>query len=107
MLSPNGRGVSQGVALCVPGGEDLSLRVAPAARLAQRAHRTPAARPDARQLRAATQAFYTALLFCIACCGTCLEARGLTEEHLIDNAARCTIKELAAWTVEADDVLTF
>lgn len=43
----------------------------------------------------------------IACCGTCLDARGLTKEHLIDGAPRSTIEELAAWTVEADDVLTF
>lgn len=43
----------------------------------------------------------------IACCGTCLDARGLTEERLIDDAARSTMDELAAWTVEADDILTF
>lgn len=43
----------------------------------------------------------------IACCGTCLDARGLTEDNLIDNAPRSTMEELAAWTVEADDVLTF
>jgi len=43
----------------------------------------------------------------IACCGTCLDARGLAKEHLIDEADRSTIDELAAWTVEADDVLAF
>jgi len=43
----------------------------------------------------------------IACCGTCLDARGLVKEQLIDEANRSTIDELAAWTVEADDVLTF
>lgn len=43
----------------------------------------------------------------IACCGTCLDARGLTEEHLIESAPRSTMEELAAWTVEADQVLTF
>ena len=43
----------------------------------------------------------------IACCGTCLDARGLTKDHLIDEAPRSTMEELAAWTVEADDVLTF
>jgi uncharacterized protein involved in oxidation of intracellular sulfur len=43
----------------------------------------------------------------IACCGTCLDARGLTEEHLIDEAARSSMADLAAWTVEADEVLTF
>ncbi|CAI9415178.1 DsrE/DsrF/TusD sulfur relay family protein [Nocardioides sp. T2.26MG-1] len=43
----------------------------------------------------------------IACCGTCLDARGLTAGHLIDEAPRSTMDELAAWTVEADEVLTF
>jgi uncharacterized protein involved in oxidation of intracellular sulfur len=43
----------------------------------------------------------------IACCGTCMDARGLTEGHLIPEAARSTMDELAAWTVEADQVLTF
>ena len=43
----------------------------------------------------------------IACCGTCLDARGLTKERLIAEAPRSTIDELAAWTVEADRVLTF
>lgn len=43
----------------------------------------------------------------IACCGTCLDARGLTQDQLIEGAPRSTIEELAAWTVEADEVLTF
>ena len=43
----------------------------------------------------------------LACCGTCLDARGLTKEHLIDEAWRSNMEELAAWTVEADQVLTF
>lgn len=43
----------------------------------------------------------------IACCGTCLDARGLTKEHLIEEAPRSSMKELADWTVEADQVLTF
>lgn len=43
----------------------------------------------------------------IACCGTCMDARGLTPEHLIPEAPPSTMEELAAWTVEADQVLTF
>lgn len=43
----------------------------------------------------------------IACCGTCLDARGLTKEQLIDEAGPSTMDELAGWTVEADQVLTF
>jgi uncharacterized protein involved in oxidation of intracellular sulfur len=43
----------------------------------------------------------------IGCCGTCLDARGLTKEHLIEQAPRSSMDELAALTVEADQVLTF
>ena len=43
----------------------------------------------------------------IACCGTCMDARGLTEAHLIPEAPRSTMDELAAWTVESDHVMTF
>ena len=43
----------------------------------------------------------------VACCGTCLDARGLTKEHLIDEAPRSNMAELADWTLAADRVLTF
>jgi uncharacterized protein involved in oxidation of intracellular sulfur len=43
----------------------------------------------------------------IACCGTCLDARGLATEHLIEEAERSTMDELAGWTVESDQVLAF
>lgn len=43
----------------------------------------------------------------VACCGTCLDARGLTKEHLIDEAPRSSMEELAGWTVDADQVLVF
>jgi uncharacterized protein involved in oxidation of intracellular sulfur len=43
----------------------------------------------------------------IDCCTTCLDARGLVKEHLIDEAHPSTMDELARLTVEADKVLTF
>lgn len=43
----------------------------------------------------------------IACCGTCPDARGLAAEHLVEDAARSTMDELAGRTVESDQVLTF
>lgn len=43
----------------------------------------------------------------IACCGTCLDARGLTAELLIEEATCSTMDELAGWTVDSDQVLTF
>lgn len=43
----------------------------------------------------------------IGCCGTCLDARGLTEDRLIVDAPRSTMENLATWTIEADKVLVF
>lgn len=43
----------------------------------------------------------------IACCGTCLDARGLSKEQLIAAAHRSTMDELAEWVAGADQVLTF
>ncbi|MGQ1840200.1 DsrE/DsrF/TusD sulfur relay family protein [Kocuria turfanensis] len=43
----------------------------------------------------------------IGCCGTCRDARGLTEDHLIEEAPRSSMDELATWTLDADQGLTF
>ena len=43
----------------------------------------------------------------IGCCGTCLDARGMTEEMLTEGARRSSMNELAEWTLEAEKVLTF
>jgi uncharacterized protein involved in oxidation of intracellular sulfur len=43
----------------------------------------------------------------VGCCGTCLDARGLSDEHLVDGARRSTLEELTAWTLWADTTLTF
>jgi uncharacterized protein involved in oxidation of intracellular sulfur len=40
-------------------------------------------------------------------CGTCMDARGLTEAELIDGARRSSMDELAAATLQADKVLVF
>lgn len=40
-------------------------------------------------------------------CGSCMDARGLTEDELVDGAARSTMDELAAATLGADQVLVF
>jgi sulfur relay (sulfurtransferase) complex TusBCD TusD component (DsrE family) len=36
-----------------------------------------------------------------------MDARGLTKEHLNRRGSPLTMDELAAWTVEVDQVLTF
>jgi uncharacterized protein involved in oxidation of intracellular sulfur len=43
----------------------------------------------------------------VACCGTCMDARALTEEQLVEGARRSTLEELTDWTLWADKTLTF
>lgn len=43
----------------------------------------------------------------VGCCGTCLDARGIGEQTLVDGAARSTLEELTDWTVWADKALVF
>jgi uncharacterized protein involved in oxidation of intracellular sulfur len=40
-------------------------------------------------------------------CGTCMDARGMTEQELVQGARRSTMEELAAATLAADKVLVF
>jgi len=40
-------------------------------------------------------------------CGSCMEARGLGDEELVEGAKRSTMDELAARTLAADRVLVF
>lgn len=43
----------------------------------------------------------------ILCCGTCLDARGITSEMLMDGAVRSTMEALTDATIAADKVLVF
>jgi len=43
----------------------------------------------------------------VSCCGTCIEARGITDEMLSDGAQHSSMDELAEWSLWADKVLTF
>lgn len=40
-------------------------------------------------------------------CGTCIDARGISEESLVTGAVRSTMAELADATAEADKVLVY
>ena len=40
-------------------------------------------------------------------CGTCMNARGLTEAEIMEGACRSTMDELATETIAADKVLVF
>ncbi|NMG28127.1 DsrE/DsrF/TusD sulfur relay family protein [Aromatoleum evansii] len=43
----------------------------------------------------------------VALCGTCMDARGLGDDQLVEGVRRSTLKELAEWTAAADKVLVF
>jgi uncharacterized protein involved in oxidation of intracellular sulfur len=40
-------------------------------------------------------------------CGTCMDARGITDAELVDGTHRSTLAELSSWTQWADKVLVF
>jgi uncharacterized protein involved in oxidation of intracellular sulfur len=43
----------------------------------------------------------------VGCCGTCLDARGLADERLVEGAERSTMEELADWVLWGDRTLVF
>lgn len=43
----------------------------------------------------------------VGLCGTCMDARGLRDEEMVDGARRGTLAQLADWTAEADKVVVF
>lgn len=40
-------------------------------------------------------------------CGSCMDARGVTDEDLVFGVRRSSMDELAAWTRDADKVLVY
>ena len=43
----------------------------------------------------------------IGCCGTCLDARGITDDRLAYGVCRSSLDQLTEWTVWADKVISF
>ncbi len=43
----------------------------------------------------------------VGCCGSCSDARALTDEARVDGAHRSSMEELTDWTLWADRVVTF
>jgi uncharacterized protein involved in oxidation of intracellular sulfur len=43
----------------------------------------------------------------VSVCGTCMDARGIKPEELVEGAARSTLEDLASWTEWAEKVLVF
>jgi uncharacterized protein involved in oxidation of intracellular sulfur len=43
----------------------------------------------------------------VGVCGTCMDARGITEPDLVQGAHRSSMNELTAWTAETAKVIVF
>jgi uncharacterized protein involved in oxidation of intracellular sulfur len=43
----------------------------------------------------------------VGVCGTCMDARGLSESELTEGAKRSTLEQLTDWTAWADKIITF
>lgn len=43
----------------------------------------------------------------IGVCGSCMDARGMTDEELAEGSHRSSMDELTDWTIWADKVITF
>ncbi|HEX9610442.1 MAG TPA: DsrE family protein [Gemmatimonadales bacterium] len=43
----------------------------------------------------------------VGVCGSCMDARGLTDADLMEGTRRSSLEELADWTQWADKVLVF
>ena len=43
----------------------------------------------------------------VGVCGTCMDARGITSEELVEGARRSALEALADWTVWAEKVVVF
>ena len=43
----------------------------------------------------------------VGLCGTCMDARALHDDQIVDGARRSSLEELTDWTLWADKVVTF
>lgn len=43
----------------------------------------------------------------IGACSTCMDARGITDDEIVDDAKRSTMEELTNWTIWADKAISF
>lgn len=43
----------------------------------------------------------------VGVCGTCMDARGMTETELAEGTHRSSLDEWTSWTIEADKILVF
>ena len=97
-------GLRLGRSLAKTGGTELRIfLMGDAVTVAMRGQKTPDGYYNLENMLRAL----TAKDVAIACCGSCLDARGLAEDTLTEGAHRSSMAELTEWTLWADKVLTF
>ena len=94
------------LALNLAKAPEVELRVflmADAVRCAQRGQQTPQGYYDLERMLGGLVAKHVP----IGTCGSCMDARGMTDEALIDGVHRSSMAELTTWTLWADKVVSF
>jgi len=101
--SYNGLRMAHALARNDPGGDVTVFLMADAVLCAKRGQKTPDGYYNLeRMIHRVISARGRVLM-----CGTCLDARGLTVEDMLEGAVRSTMDELAEATLAADKVLVF
>jgi uncharacterized protein involved in oxidation of intracellular sulfur len=101
--SYNGLRLAQALLKNDPGGEVVVFLMADAVACARRGQKTPDGYYNVERMLGRVVAGKGRVLLC----GTCMDARGLGAEDLVQGAARSTMDELAAAAVAADKVISF
>ena len=94
------------LALSLAKQSEVELRVflmADAVRCAQRGQQTPEGYYNIERMLTGLRVKKVP----IAACGTCMDARGMDDEALIEGAHRSSMAELTTWTLWADKVASF
>lgn len=101
--SYNGLRLAIAIAKADPAGEVTVFLMADAVAAAKSGQKTPEGYYNIeRMLKRLTLGKHRVLL-----CGTCMDARGMADNDIVDGARRSTMDELAAATLTADKVVVF
>lgn len=100
--SYNGVRLARNILKSEPETELTVFLMGDAAACAKRGQKVPAGYYNMEVMIKSVLRDGTALL-----CGTCMDARGITDEEVVEGARRSTMDELASITLEADRVLIF
>lgn len=97
-------GLRLALQLAKEGGVELRVfLMADAASCAKRGQSTPDGYYDLeRMLRSLVRKGAS-----VGACGSCMDARGLRDDDLLDGVHRSSMEELGRWTMDADKVIVF